>query len=316
MKSVTDKPAVKRFLAGVLTRIRHGASFADALADPSVTFPKGYVGMIRAGEAGGGSVLEATLERLAGLLKREQKARDTISSAMIYPFIVLGVAVVSIVSILLFVLPQFEPLFASARDSLRLSTRLVMALSDGLRHYGPLLLLIALGSVFGLRKIMDNEILRLRRDGLFLRLPRIGSIINKAETARFCNTLGTLLSNGVVPVAALGIAVEGFSNSVFVLTSKKIIASIKEGNSLSSSLCQHEIFPALLLQLISVGEETGKLDLMLLRTAEIYDREVQRSIERAMNLITPLTTVILGVIVAAIIAAILSAILSVNDFVT
>lgn len=316
LKTSADKPSIRKFLMEVLAQIHCGKSFYDALVPQNVVLPKGYARMIQAGEAGGARVLETTLERLAEHLKREQKVNDTLFSAMIYPTIVLGMAVLSIVLILLFVLPQFEPMFESAHNSLPILTRIVMAAGYDLQHYGAFILVMIAVGALALRKMLRNENLRLKQDSLLLSMPKIGSIIIKSEVAKFCHTLGILLSNGVTPITALTIACEGFVNKALVSASKQTILHIKEGKALSKALSRQKLFPALLLQMISIGEETGQLDLMLMRTAEIYDRNVQRSIERAMALFTPLMTILLGLIIATIIAAILSAILSVNDMVT
>ncbi|MGB9154830.1 MAG: type II secretion system F family protein [Alphaproteobacteria bacterium] len=316
LASVVEKPHIAQFLNKVLALIRGGSGFADALEAQGVDLPKGYIGMIRAGEAGGARVLEATLERMTESLKRTQKVQDSISSAMLYPTIVLGMAVLSIALILLFVLPQFEPLFESARDALPLSTKIVMSAGHILRDYG-LFLLFAVGLlIVTARHAFRKDAVKIKRDAYLLRLPRVGAIIVKIETAKFCNMLGVLLSNSVTPVTAISIASESFGNHVFISAMKDVVVRVREGEVLSTALAREKIFPALSLQMVKIGEETGQLDSMLLKTAEIYDREVQRSVDRFMTLLTPLMTIILGVVIASIITSILSAILSVNDMVT
>jgi len=314
--SVVDKPHVKQFLDGLLVRVRSGVGLAEALAAQEMGLPKGYIGMVRAGEMGGAHVLETTLERLTEHLKRVQKAQEAVFSAMLYPAIVLGMAALSITLILIFVLPQFEPLFQSAGDALPLSTKIVMAAGYGLRHYGFVYLFVL--ALIGLivRSALQTEGVRMKQDTVLLRIPKIGSIIVKAEMAKFCNMLGVLLSNSVIPVTAISTAAESFGNRVFVLAMKRVVVKVKEGELLSAALSKEKVFPDLPLRMIKIGEETGQIDTMLLKTAEIYDREVQRSIEGLMTLLTPLMTIILGLIIAIIIAAILSAILSVNDMVT
>jgi general secretion pathway protein F len=316
LASLAEQPQTKKFLADLLEPMRSGSSFADALAAQKTELPKGYIGMVRAGEAGGARALETTLERIADYLKRMQKAREGVFSAMLYPAIVLGMAALSVMLILLFVLPQFEPLFQSAPPgALPLSTVIILAAAHGLRDYGLLILIGAIGAGFALRPLLRREPFQLRRDRLLLRLPKIGPVIVKAEMAKFCNTLGVLLANGVPPVTALSIAAESLGNRVFAAAALRIVRRVREGDALSKPLQAEPIFPALALHMIRIGEETGQLDAMLLKTAEIYDRDVQRSIERLMTLLTPLTTIVLGIIIATIIAAILSAILSVNDIV-
>jgi general secretion pathway protein F len=317
LASLAEQPQTKKFLGDVIEPMRNGSSFADALEAQKAPLPKGYAGMVRAGEAGGARVLETTLDRIADHLKRMQKARDSVFSAMLYPAIVLGMAALSITLILLFVLPQFEPLFQSApAGALPLSTVIIVAAAHALRDYGLLVFIAALCAVFALRPLMRREPVQLRRDQTLLRLPKIGPVIAKAEMAKFCNTLGVLLSNGVPPVTALSIAAESLGNRVFMAAAQRIVVRVREGEPLSKPLQSEPVFPPLALQMIRIGEETGQLDTMLLKTAEIYDRDVQRSIERLMTLLTPITTIILGLIIGTIIAAVLSAILSLNDLVT
>jgi general secretion pathway protein F len=317
LASLAEQPRTQKFLTDLLERMRGGSGFADALALQNAELPKGYIGMVRAGEAGGARALEATLDRIADHLKRMQKVREGLLSAMVYPLIVLGVAMLSILIILLFVLPQFEPLFQSApAGALPLSTEIVMGAARGVRQYGFIVLAGLVAISFSLRQLLRRDDWRLRQDQFFLRLPKIGSVVVKAETARFCNTLGVLLTNGVPPITALSIAAECFGNRVFVAAAGRVAGCVREGETLSRPMQAEPVFPSLALHMIKIGEETGHLDSMLLKTAEIYDRDVQRSVERLMTLLTPLTTIILGIIIAAIIASVLSAILSINDLVT
>jgi general secretion pathway protein F len=317
LASLAEQPRLVKWLTDLLARMREGASLADALAAQKTELPKGYIGMVRAGETGGARALETTLERITEHLKQMQKVRDGVFSAMLYPMIVLGVAALSIILILLFVLPQFEPLFQSAPpNALPLSTKIVIAVAHGVRNYGLFVLIAAIALGFALWPLLRRESFRLRRDKFLLRLPKIGPVVVKAEMARFCNMLGVLLTNGVPPVAALSTAAESFGNLIFASAAQRVVAHVREGEGLSKPMQDEPVFPALSLQMIRIGEETGRLDSMLLKTAEIYDRDVQRSTERLMTLLTPLTTIILGLVIAAIIAAVLSAILSINDLAT
>lgn len=314
--TLADQSRTKAFVHNLLARVRDGGSLADALAAQKFDLPKGYVGMVRAGETGGARVLETTLERIAEHLKRLQKVREGVFSAMLYPAIVLGMAALSIISILLFVLPQFEPFFQSAPEALPLAAKIVIAAAHGLRDYGLLFLIAAIGAGLVVQRLLRREDLKLQRDKSFLRLPQFGPILVKAEMARFCNTLGVLLANGVTLATALSIAAESLGNRIMAAAAQRVVTRVREGEALSAPMKREPVFPVLALQMIRIGEETGQLDGMLLKTAEIYDRDVQRSVERLMTLLTPVTTIVLGLVIAAIIAAVLSAILSVNDMVT
>lgn len=297
-------------LTGVLTRLRDGASFADALAaNPS--FPKFYVNMVRAGEMGGN--LEATLRRLADYLARAHAVREAVTSALVYPVILLGTAGLSIAVILIFVLPQFEPLFLDAGKSLPLSTRIVMALGDfvGATWWAMLLLLGAGASWF--RRALGQPAFRKRWDALTLRLPLFGDLLTKMEMERFSRTLGTLLGNGVTLPVALAITRDTLSNSVISGVVGETAVSLREGEGLAGRLARSGVFPSMALDLIRVGEETGRLDEMLLRQADLYEHAVKHKIDRLLALLVPLLTVFLGMIVAGLIGSMLVAILSVND---
>jgi general secretion pathway protein F len=165
--------------------------------------------------------------------------------------------------------------------------------AHGLRDYGPIALLIVVAAAFGLRPLLRRPDMQRRIDGATLRLPGIGPLIAKIETAQFCNMLGVLLVNGVPGAAALGIAGDGFGNKLFHDAARRMVDRVREGQSLSRAIGEENLLPSLALQMIRLGEEAGQLDAMLLRTANMYDREVRQQIERFLTLLTPLTTIIL-----------------------
>lgn len=314
LESISHKPATVKFLQALSTQIRMGASLSDALArQPGGTLPRIYLGMVRAGEAGG--VLEATLERLALYLAKAQELRAAIGAALTYPAILVVVALFSIGIVLTVVLPQFEPLFqtGAAGAALPFSTRALLAVSHGVRDWGWLLLLaLVLAALVADRALRREDVAR-RRDAFLLRLPLLGTLISALETARFCRTLGTLQANGIPMAAALPIAGESFGNRVFAAKVAPVASRVREGESLSAAWRREAAFPPLALQLMRVGEETGHLDAMLLKVADILDRDVKRSLDRLLALLTPALTVIMGVAIGGIISAVLSAVLGVND---
>lgn len=297
-------------LGSILAKIRGGAGFADALAAER-GFPKLYISMVRAGEIGG--TLEATLHRLGEYLIRAQAVRDEIASALVYPVILLGTSGLSIIVILVFVLPQFEPLFAEAGKTLPLATRMVMAIGHFLGSYWWLLLSMAVAGVISFQKLLRDASFRKRRDNFLLRLPLIGDLILKIELERFGRTLGTLLGNGVALPTALGITSDTLSNSVLAEAAGEAATRLREGETLAGRLARAKIFPSLTLDLIRVGEESGKLDEMLIRQADLYERNVKHTVDRLLALLVPALTLFLGIIVAGLIASILVAILSVNQ---
>lgn len=297
-------------LAAILASVRDGLSLADAFEATGV-FSKSYVTMVRAGELGGN--LEATLKRLAEYLSRAGAVRDTIVSALIYPAILLCTAGLSIVFVLMFVLPEFAPLFLQAGKALPASTAFALAVSDFLTRYWWVVVLLGAAAYLAVKRAATQPAFQRARDRLYLRLPLIGDLTLKMEIERFSRMLGTLLSNGVALPQALAIARDTLSNSVVADAVGETAARLKEGEPLAARLKQTGVFPSLALDLIRVGEETGALDEMLLKQAELYEHEVKQAVTRLLALLTPVLTVVMGLIVAGLIASILLAILSVNE---
>lgn len=299
------------FLNGVLEAVKGGASLADAMARPGAELPPYYIGMIRAGEAGG--TLETVLSRLADTLERAQALRETVRSALYYPIIVLFVAGATLLILLTAVIPQFEPLFDDAGDALPTSMAVLLAIGGFLENWWWALLVGIVAAVFGLRTGLAQPEGRRRWDSTMLRLPLFGDLLRKVEVARFCRTLGTLLANGVTAVEAFGIAAGAVGNSVMAGAIRDVTPRLRRGEGLAVPLLETAMFPRLAVQLTKVGEESGQLDQMLLRAADIYDEEVKRAVQRMTSLLVPAVTIGLGLIVAGIIGSMLSAILSTYD---
>jgi general secretion pathway protein F len=294
----------------VRARVRDGDSFADALSEDA-SFPKFFVSMVRAGEMGG--ALENALKRAADYLGRSLAVREAVISALVYPMILLASAGVSIVVILTFVLPEFEPLFAEAGHSLPLPTRIMMGIGHAFRDYWWLLTLLAAGTFLWLRSALARPAFRRKFDAWTLRIPVIGSLLAEIEIERFSRTLGTLLANGVALPTALSLSREVLWNREIASAVATAATSLREGESLAGELSRTNLFPSVALDLIQIGEETGKLDEMLLRQADLDEQRIRHRVDRLIALLVPLLTVGLGVIVAGLIASILVAILSVND---
>jgi general secretion pathway protein F len=310
-ESIVPGKAERDCLRAVLDRVRSGSTFADALAAQNGFFPGFYIGMVRAGEAGG--TLDTTLRQLAELLERSRAAREHVKSALAYPLVVLATGCVSIAILFGFVIPRFEPLFDSAGASLPTMTRWVLAVSDIFRDDWWALAAVTLGLVIAARYAVRSPAGRQHWHRALLRLPGIGDLVTKIELARFSRTLGTLLRNGVSPLAALAITQETISNSVLRAALGTVTESAKEGKGIADPLAKTGLVPALAVQLTRVGEETARLDEMLLKIGEIYDEEVQRSIERLLALLVPGVTIALGIVVAIVMGSIVTAILSVYD---
>jgi general secretion pathway protein F len=295
---------------GVLARVRDGVSFADALAE-APAFPKFYVNIVRAGEQGGD--LQASLEQLGEYLGRSLAVRDAVISALIYPIILLATSGVSIIVILVFVLPSFEPLFAEAGKSLPPATQFVMSAGKFLTNWSWAILLGTAGLAVALRQAKKDAGFKLRWDAMLLRLPLFGDLLTKIDVERFSRTLGALLRNGVTLTQALLVTGDTLSNSVIAGAVRGAAGSLKEGDELSRYLRQTRAFPSLALDMMRVGEESGQLDGMLLRQADLYEREIRHTIDRLVALLVPCLTIFMGLVVAGMIGSILVAILSVND---
>ena len=311
--SLAEGKPLGSLLGKVHSQVKEGSTLADAVDNQDRAFTPFYVNMLRAGESGG--ALEVVLERLADHLERNKEVRDSLVSAMIYPAILVVVAVVSIFILLGYVVPQFSEMFDGAGEALPMSTRITIAIGESLRDYGWLLLVLIAALVwFAQQQLQDARKLRTWH-GWLLKLPIIGEIILKIEIARFTRTLATLLQNGVTLLKALTIVKDTMSNKVLAGGVEQVAASLKEGQSLAAPLAQFTAFPAFSIHMIRVGEETGNLQEILMQVATTYDRDTQTTIKRALALLEPALILVLGTIIAAVIISILVAILSVNELV-
>jgi len=310
-QTVAPRAVERECLASVLEKVKGGSSLADAMAAQGGAFPKFYIGMVRAGEAGGS--LDPTLRQLAEFLEKSQAARKKVTDALIYPVIVLLVGLGSLGIIFGFVVPRFRPLFEDAGAKLPLAARSVLWISDLLHDYWWAILGGAVAIVLLLMQQFRRPATRRLWDRRLLRLPLIGDLITRTQVARFARTLGTLLKNGVAPLGALAVTQETLSNTAIAEALSGVADSLKQGKGLAEPLSRGKVVPVLAVQLIRVGEETARLDEMLVKIAEIFDEEVARGIERLLALLVPGVTVVLGVIVALVMGSILTAMLSVYE---
>jgi general secretion pathway protein F len=311
LRQLATKPLDRQCLKLLIERISGGATLSDAMAEQPNVFPGFYVSMIRAGEAG--ASLEAVLDRLSEFLERSQAAREHIISALLYPIIVAVTCCLSIAVLFLFVVPRFRPVFEQAGNALPLAARGLLAVSDFLQDFWWACILVPLLLAFLVYRQFKKPASRRRWDQRLLKLPGIGDLITKTEVVRFARTLATLLKNGVSLLAALTITRETITNGVFVDAVGTIIERAKTGKGLAEPLAQTKVFPALVIHLVRVGEETGRADEMLFKVADIFEGETRRSIDRMLALLGPALTIGLGLIVAAVIGSILTAVLSVYD---
>ncbi|MBK1640731.1 general secretion pathway protein GspF [Chromatium okenii] len=302
-----------RVLTAVQQQVRGGATFSRALEAQDGQFPRLYINMIKAGEAGG--ALDQVLNRLADYLERVAELRQTVTSALVYPLILLVVAALSVILLLVFVVPQFTVLFDDMGAALPLPTQIVVAAGELFRNYWWALLCgIALAAVL-IEHSLQRPAVRMYVDRRVLTVPLLGDLLWKLETARLCHTLATLLTNGLPLLTALTLAREVVSNHHLAILLREVGDDLKHGRGLAEPLVRVQALPELALQMIRVGEESGSLDAMLTKIATIYDRETRTSVQRLLTLLEPILIVGLGVIVAGIIMSILMAILGANELV-
>jgi general secretion pathway protein F len=304
-------PRMRSVLTQLRDAVRDGSPFATALAQNPKSFPRLYVGLVRAGEAGG--MLAATLARLADLLERQRALRSSVLSALVYPAILVVTGIGAIVMLLTLVLPQFVPLFQQAGGALPAPTRFVIGLGDFFTNYGLYLLLLVLVLVVAGQQALRRPAVRTVWDRTLLRLPVIGKLSSELLAARFSRTLGTLLQNGVPLVSALGIVLEVTDNKAGEAAVRAATESAKGGAGLSRPLQQSGIFPLRMVYLLRLGEETAQLGPMALRAAEIHEEQSRLGIERLVALLVPVLIIMIGGAVAGIVSSLMLAMLSLND---
>ena len=311
LEELSEGSRERKALQALLDRVRAGAALSDAMAAERAVFPDYYVSMVRAGEAG--ASLETVLARLAEFLERSQAIREHIKSALLYPLVVAATCLLSIAMLFIFVVPRFRPLFEQAGDALPLSARALLGVSDFMQAYWWALVLAILIAAAAARQWLRRPAVRERLDRRLLKLPLIGGLIAKVQTVRFARTLGTALRNGVPLESALAITRETLSNTVFTDAVGVIVERVKTGTGLAAPIAQAKVFPALAGHLVRVGEEAGRQDEMLLKTADIFELETRRALDRLLGLLAPALTVVMGFIVAGVTLSIITAVLSVYD---
>ena len=291
--------------------VKEGAPLSRTMAERPALFSPMAAAMAEAGEADG--KLGAALERLADALQRDDDLRSMIVTAMIYPIILVVLSIAVIAMMLLFVVPQFESLFAGAEDRLPAASVLIMQASQALRSGWWWMLLVLAGGSLGLRQVLRQPQARAARDRWILTVPQIGSLVRSAETARFARTLGVLVDGGVPLPSATLLAGRAIGNSHMAAAVRAVAGGMKEGGGLTAPLAAAEIFPKKAIGFFRTGEEASELGPMLIRLADVLDRDLKIQLQRLVGLLTPAITVILGAVVATIIAAIMAAILGFND---
>ena len=297
----SDSKNLRSLTANVARTVQEGATLAESLRKHSRAFDDLYTNMVEVGETGG--ILDVVLQRLAVYIEKAASLKRKVKSALVYPCSIIGVALLVIAFMLTFVIPTFAAMFKEMGAELPLPTRVVLGLSSVVRSYLWALLLAAVGGVFALRWYHRTENGRSTTDALLLKLPLFGLMIRKVAVARFTRTLGTLLQSGVPILEALRITASTSGNTVVERAVRQCRVSVTEGKTLAEPLKMSGVFPSMVTQMVSVGEQTGALDAMLSKIADFYDDEVDTAVATLTALLEPIMIVILGGIVGGLVVA-------------
>jgi len=294
-----QSPVFKPIIGGVRTDIESGIAIADAMKKHPKAFSELYVSMIRAGETGG--VLDSILERLSAYLEAAEELKGKVKGAMVYPLVISGVASAVTIFLLVAVIPTFKTVFASFGSELPLPTRILLGVSDFLRYNFAFLIVIPIVLFFVVKKWYKTEKGQTFIDGYVIKLPVMGDLLKKVAVAKFTRTLGTLIKSGVPILQALDTVAKTAGNKVVEDAILNARESIREGEKIADPLKQSGIFPAMVIQMISVGEETGNLETMLTKIADFYDQEVDTAVKAMTSLIEPIIICVMGVVIGSIV---------------
>jgi len=311
LSDLTENAYLAEVVGELLREIKGGKALSEALSTYPQVFPKVYVNMVRAGEVGG--ALDQILERLEEYLEGADELRSYLISSMIYPCILVVVAIGSIIIMMTVVIPQFADIFENAGAPVPLPMMVLLVLSGFLTGFWWLILLVIGGGAYWIYSRLKTEEGRLNWDRQLLKLPVVGSVLQKLEVSRFSRTLGTLLQSSVPLIQSINLVKEIVENQAIASTMESIKSGVKKGEGLTRPIREAEIFPPFALHLLAVGEETGRLDDMLLQIADSYDRDLKRSLQRLVALLEPAIILVMGLIIGVMVVSMLYSIFSIND---
>ena len=311
LEGLADSPTMAHIAATVNTAVRGGKPLSSALEEADPGFDRFYCNMVRAGESSG--ALDIALERMADFRANRRELRQALISALLYPAILLLLALVAVAVLLAFVVPQFTQLFAEAGRELPLLTRIVAGAGELVTGWWWLMLAGLGSAIWWLRHDWTSPAGRVRWDTRLLQLPLIGPLIRKLQTARFARTLSTLLMNGVHLLSAMDIAKEIVGNAVMARALSQVARRVREGESLARPLAESGALPTLATQLIKLGETTGRLEQLLAQVADIYERDVQTTLKRLLTLAEPAIIITIALLVTVIILSVVLMILESNN---
>ena len=308
---LTERPGFRFIVMDVLRVLKGGRSLADSLATHPEYFPTLYVNIVRAGEASG--ALGAVFDRLAQFERTRDDLRSYLISSMIYPGLLVFVGLCSILVLMYFVVPRFAQVFEESRMRMPLPTQILLETSRIVKTYGWLAIGALVAAAAGLRAYIRTVPGRMWWDTFRLRIPLLGDALRKAETSRFARAMETLVANSVPLVQSLGIAGAILNNRKIAASLEAVAQGVKRGEGLAAPLRRTGQFPPLAAHLLSVGEETGRLDQMFGRMADIYEADTRSSIKRFTSVFEPAVILIMGIMVGALILSMLLAITSINE---
>jgi len=311
LSDLTENTYLKEIVQDLLREIKGGKSLSEALSAYPHVFPKIFVNMIKAGEAGG--ALDEILERLLEYLENSEELRDYIVSSLIYPCILALVGASSIIVMITFVIPKFAVIFENAGAPIPLPMKLMLGASGIIAGYWWLILMGGIGGWFGWRRYLASEAGRLSWDRTLLKLPLLGSVVRRMEVSRFSRTLGTLLKSAVPLIQSINIVKDVVGNQAIAAAMEPIKSGVKKGDGLTRPIREAGIFPDFALHLLAVGEETGRLDVMLLQVADTYDRELRTAVKRLVAMFEPLIILAMGLVIGTMVVSMLYSIFSIND---
>ena len=311
LSELSENPAMKAVVGDILQSVQRGKSLAESLAEHPKVFEPLYINMVKAGEVGG--VLDTVLQRLTEYLESATELRDEVRSAMVYPVILLVTSFVSVTILLTYVLPKFQTMFTQGGQTLPFTARMMMGASDMMRMYWWVAVLLLVVAGVGFTHWIRTPAGRLQWDRFKLKVVLFGELTQKVAVARFARTLGTLLRSGVPMLQALDIVKDVAGNVVLEQTVEEVKVGVRGGAGVAGPLSHSGVFPPLALQMISVGEETGRLDDMLVQVAEYFDRDVRTTVKSLTAMVEPVLLLVGGVVVAFVVLSMFSAITSVNN---
>ena len=296
----------KEVVSGINREIEAGTPLADAMAKYPHVFSEVYINMVGAGEAGG--ILDEILKRLATQVEKDESIRKKIRAAMAYPIVILSITIIAFFGIMIFILPKINKIIkdlAGPNAQLPVYTRVLMSISSFMQHNFIFILILLVGGIWGFRHYINTEKGKYKWHGFLLRMPIIGPVVAKIVVARFSRTFASLMGSGVSILESLEVTGKAVGNRVIQKELVDIAANVKNGQPLGRQLMEAKFFPPIVGQMMAVGEETGKIDQILVKVADFYEEEVDTVIDSLASIIEPIMIIIMGAIVGVIAASVM-----------